>query len=159
VATNPVPIPIQLYEFTANTPAVAAYVNAEIDQLYTALQGGLGSAHLATNAGILPSQLIANGVIVPRAGGVMPGGLITMQVQTVTITALANTSTAGASTWPVAFTTFITAWAEIQSNGTNNGTVMNSTQGSNTTQGNAIVYNVTGSNNAVTIHIYGLGIL
>lgn len=57
MALNPQPSPLRQYTFTANTPAVASQVNTELNTLYSVLQGGVGSVHLADNAGILFSQL------------------------------------------------------------------------------------------------------
>lgn len=51
------PIPQRTYIFVANKAAVGDQVNKELDTLYSTLQGGLGDAHIASNAAISGSKI------------------------------------------------------------------------------------------------------
>jgi hypothetical protein len=53
------PIPTRQYDFQGSAPAVADQVDAELNTLFTVLQGGVGNDHIADNAEIAKSKLAA----------------------------------------------------------------------------------------------------
>lgn len=169
MATTPSPIPERTYTFSSNTPAIADYVDHELDTVYGVLQGGLGDAHFATQANIngtklaattVPSTAMANNATIATVvGSLVSAGLVSMQQVEITLAPTANSSTSQTTSWPTPFTTFFFALSEIVNNSTNNATFSNGTQGSNTTTAHSTVYNNSGSTNTVTVVVVGFGII
>lgn len=59
MATLAQPIPQRTYVFVANKAAVGDQVNKEFDTLYNVLQGGVGDAHISSNANINGAKIAA----------------------------------------------------------------------------------------------------
>lgn len=58
--STPQPVPVRQYPAVDGQPAVGDYYNTDQNTLFACLQGGLGVAHFATNAGLTGNLFASN---------------------------------------------------------------------------------------------------
>lgn len=142
----------------AGTTIQSAQVNTTLQNLINDYNLQIGSNKIASQA-VLAASIGANSAIVAPVGGVITAGIITLQCVQITLAPTAGTSTAQTNTWPTAYTTLLTTWAQIISNSANNQTFISGTDSSSNTTARVIVYNSGSNTNTVVVNVYGLGIL